>query len=86
MAVAEPIPLPWEINPFGMAELVSHEIQIRATVQSKCREARHLVKSDTPLDGKILLVPAHSEIDLFVHELEEKRLAPDKRLIVRLHI
>ena len=86
MAVAEAIPFAREIDPFRMAELVAHEVEVGAAVQRKRGEPRHLVERHAARDGQILLILAHPVIDFLIHQLEEERLAAHERLIVRLHI
>ena len=57
----------WEVYPFGMAELVAHEVEVTSIDGSGCQQADHLVECDTALYGVVFIafleVPVHVGID-----------------------
>ena len=69
-----------------MAELVAHEVEVRAAGAGERGEARHLVERYAAVRLHAVLVHAHAPVDRLVHELEEERLAAHKRLVVRLDV
>ena len=69
-----------------MAELVSHEVQVGAAVESAGSETGHFVQRDCTLDLDSVLILAHAAVDCGVRQLEEEGLAADKSLVMRLHV
>ena len=69
-----------------MAELIAHEIQVGMASQRDGEKPDHLVQGDPPVDLKALLLQAHLEIDLALHEPESDGLVADQRLVMRFAV
>ena len=65
--VAPSVALAREVNPFGMSELVTHEVEIAAINCSCSHEAYHLVQGNAAVNHKVLValleVPVHVGVD-----------------------
>ncbi len=81
------VPLAWEVDPFWVTELVSHEIEV-AAVDGCCRhQADHLVQGDATVHGigaahQLRHEPVHIGID----QAEDDGLVSHQCLVVTLGI
>ena len=84
--VAPSVALSWEVYPFGMSELVAHEVEV-ASVDGGCRyKPYHLVQGDATMHHEVLValleVPVHVGID----ETEDDGLVSHECLVVALTV
>ena len=84
--VAPSVAFAWEVYPFGMSELIAHEVEVTAVDGAKCDEAYHLVEGDASIDVGVLVsfleVPVHVAVD----ESEDDGLVSDECLVVALAV
>ena len=86
MGIVPAVLRPREVDPLGVAELVAHEVEVRAAVERSRRETRHLVERNRAVGLDAVLVLGHAEVNRSVGKLEEERLAADERLVMRLDV
>ena len=67
MLIAPAIPLPREIYPLRMTELVAHEIQVTISGRTYGRKAYQLYQSHAPVHDRIGGLHIHGEVHLLVH-------------------
>ena len=81
------VALAGEVDPLGVAELVTHEVQVPLAADGHGDEAKHLVQRHPAVHHRRrLLERAHAVVHLGVHEPEGVRLGPDDGLIVGLGV
>mmetsp|Transcript_108129 Transcript_108129/g.271993 ORF Transcript_108129/g.271993 Transcript_108129/m.271993 type:complete len:307 (-) Transcript_108129:1111-2031(-) len=74
-----------EVNPLGVAELVSHEVQVAFASEAQNQEADHLVQSEASVDAQGRLrtrEEAHAGVHLCVHQPERQGLVAHNGLVV----
>uniref|UniRef100_A0A7C8YLM4 Uncharacterized protein n=1 Tax=Opuntia streptacantha TaxID=393608 RepID=A0A7C8YLM4_OPUST len=63
------IAISWEVNPFGMAKLITHEVKIAISSQGHCDKMDHLVKGNPSLNYRRSFCEAgHSSVHFLVHK------------------
>lgn len=77
---------PWKIDPFGMSELVSHEIQIPAARGRQGDETDQLVQGDAPVNAQAFMAYMHVFVDIRSDQPEDQGLIADQGLIVRFGV
>lgn len=77
------IALPREVDPLGVSELVSHEVQI-PLASKYLRERPNDMEHADPLnnDGALRNELRHASVHLRVHQPERQRLISDETLIM----
>ena len=84
--VAPSVPLAREIYPLGMAELVTHEVEI-ATIDGRRRDQTyHLMQGHATRHGHIVVILHHVPVHLIVDQTENHRLVAHQSLIVAFYI
>ena len=84
--VAPTVALTRKINPFGMAELVAHKIQVAAVDGRGRDEANHLVQGDSAMHRAVFVAFLEMPVHIGVDEAENNRLVAHERLVVRLAV
>ena len=80
------IPLTREVNPLGMAELISHEVQVSTIDSGCCDEAYHLMQRDTAVRHEGRMTVLEMPVHIGVHETEDDGLIAHERLVMTLRI
>ena len=75
-----------EIDPFGVAELVAHEVEIAFAGQAEGDQADQLVQGDAAVDDQVVAGLVHVPVHVLVHQPEGERLVADQRLVVALGV
>ena len=86
MGVAPAVALAREVDPFGMPELVAHEVEVGLPARRNGHQADHLVQRHAAVDHHALRRAVHVEIHILVHQSERQCLVAHQRLIVRLGV
>ena len=86
MVIAVAVALAREVNPFGVAELVAHEVKITFTGQAEREQADHFVQRDAAVDDQALAGVVHVPVHLLVHQLKRDGFVADERLVVAFGI
>ena len=68
------ISLAWEINPFGMSEFISHEIQITTINRGSSKQTNHLMKSNTTIYSIIFISFLHMPVHIGINQTEDNSL------------
>ena len=76
------IALPWEVDPFRMPKLISHEVQITAINGRSRNQTDHLMQGDTSIYHEIMVIFLHMPIHIGVDQAEDDRLITHQGLIV----
>ena len=81
--VAPVVPFSREIDPFGVTELVPHEVEVAFAGEGYCYEPDHFVQSHASEDaGWVWLVDGHLVVDIFVEEPHGEGLVADEGLVM----
>ena len=80
--VAPAVAFAREINPFGVAPFVAHEVEVAAVDGRGGHKAYHLVERHAARHGAVLVAFRHVPVHLLVNEPEDDGLVADKRLFV----
>ena len=75
-----------EVNPFGMTELVTHEIQITAVDCRSRKQADHLVQCDAAFYRSIFVTNAEMPIHIGINQTENDGLIAHQCLVVAFAI
>ena len=84
--IAPSIALAREVNPFGMTELITHEVQV-ATVDSTCRhQSDHLMQGNAATYHIVLVTLLEVPIHIGINQTEDNRLVAHQCLVVTLAV
>ena len=86
MMEAPVVAFPREINPFGMAEFVAHEVEVALSRECERDETNHFVESDGSVDLEVRGEDGHVAVHLLVGKPEHDGFVTDQGLIVRLAV
>ena len=84
--VAPSVTLTGEVDPFGMTELISHEVEIAAIGRTGSKESDHLMQSNTSLYHIVLVALLEMPIHVGIYKTEDNGLVAHEGLIVTLGI
>ena len=76
-----------EVDPFGVAELVPHEVQVPLAAEAARELADHLVQRDAAAHHRVVRRQrGHVVVHLLVHQPKRGGLVTHQRLVVRLGV
>ena len=80
------VALPGEVDPFRVAELIAHKVQVGLAATSQGEEPRHLVQGNGPVDNRIVRGLIHVRIHGGIRQTENQGFVAHQRLVVAFHI
>ena len=86
MRKAPVVALAREIDPFRMAKLVAHEVEVAFAACRDGHQTDHLMQGDGALDDHVFVAAVHAPIHFLVGQPEHERLVAHERLIVALAV
>ena len=84
--IAPSVTFAGEVDPFGMSELIAHEVEVAAVDGAEGGQANHLVQSDATGDGIVLVALLEVPVHVAVDETEDDGLVAHECLVVALSI
>ena len=84
--VAPAVAFAGEVYPFGMTELITHEVQITAVDSAGREQTDHLVQGDTALYIIVLIALLEMPVHIGINQAEDDGLVTHQCLIVALTV
>ena len=74
--IAPTISFSWEINPFGMAKLISHEVKIASVYGGSGYQTNHLMECNASKSNVVFISNLEMPIHISINQTENERLIP----------
>ncbi len=71
-----------EVEPFGVTELIAHEVEPAFAAERERDEANHFVEGDAAFDDGVVVALAHVPVHFLIHQAEGEGLVADECLVV----
>ena len=84
--VAPSVSFAREVDPFGMSELVAHEVEVASVYGAYCGQANHFVQSNAAVHIRVLVAFLEMPVHVAVYETEDDGLVAHERLVVAFAI
>ena len=75
-----------EVNPFGMTELITHEVEVTAIDRRGSEQTYHLVQCDAAMGHIVLVTLLEMPVHIRINEAEDDGLVTHKCLVMTLGI
>ena len=84
--VAPAVALTGEVNPFGVAEFVAHEVQVTAVNRGGRDQTNHLMQGNAAVDHEVAVILGEVPVHISVNEAENDGLVAHERLVMAFGI